>query len=201
MKTLAYLLLFLLLVSFVSIPTVKNKKIIVIGPQSELEIVGSSNVSKFECLFNVKNLNKPIEIGYEEGNDIIYFQKSTLVLENSFFDCGGNGINRDFHELLRTKEHPQILLTLKEIKKKAIAKNTVETLVEIEIAGISQTYVVDVETKQKDNLHISGKLKLNITDFNLEAPTKMLGMIVVSEEIEIIFNLFLEEAKDGLESD
>ena len=174
---------------------------IFISPYSELEIVGSTNVSNFKCLFNVKNLEKPLQIGYREGNEIIHFEKSTLILENSFFDCGGKGINKDFHELLRTQEHPQILLTLKAIEKKSIGESKVKALVQIQIADISRNYEVDVHAHEKENLHIAGKLKLNITDFNLEAPKKMLGMIVVSEEIEIVFNLILEESKGSLNLD
>ncbi|HLW33152.1 MAG TPA: YceI family protein [Aequorivita sp.] len=195
MKTLAYPLLFLLLVSFTNTSTVNKHKTIFISPKSELEIVGSTNVSTFTCLFNVKNLNKPLRIDYWEGDDLIRFQKSTLVLDNTFFDCGGKGINKDFHDLLKTKVYPQILLTLKEIKKKAIADNKVEALVEIQIAGISRSYIVDVEAKQEGDLHLNGNLKLNITDFNLEAPKKILGLIVVSEEIEIIFKLIVGEEK------
>lgn len=193
MKTFLSFILFVSLSSFCPLNMEIGHKTIFISPQSELEIVGSSNVTNFKCLFNIKNLDRPLRIGYTVGDDVIYFHKSTLILENSHFDCGGKGINKDFNDLLRTKEYPQILLTLKEINKKSIASNKVKALVEIQIAGISQMYQVDVHAKQKENLHIDGKLKLNITDFNLEAPKKMLGMIVVSEEIEIVFNLILEE--------
>lgn len=195
MKTLAYPLLFLILVSFTNDSTVTSHKTIFISPKSELEIVGSTNVSTFTCSFNVQNLNKPLRIGYWEGKDLIRFQKSTLVLDNSFFDCGGKGINKDFHILLRTRAYPQILLTLKEIKKKAIAGNKVEALIEIQIAGVNRSYVVEVDAKQEDDLHLNGQLKLNITDFNLEAPKKILGLIVVSEEIEILFKLIVVEEK------
>ena len=195
MKILAYPLLFLLLVSFTNNGSINEHKTIFINPKSELEIVGSTNVSTFTCFFNVKNLNKPLRIGYWEESDLIRFQKASLVLDNSHFDCGGKGINKDFHDLLKTKVYPQILLTLKEIKKKSNADKKVEALVEIQIAGRSRSYKVDVEAKQEEDLHLNGNLRLNITDFNLEAPKKILGLIVVSEEIEIIFKLIVGEEK------
>lgn len=195
MKAFSILTLFVLLASFTLVKMEKHDKTIFISPKSKLEIVGDSNISAFKCVFNVKNLNKPLRIAYEEGKEIIRFQESTLILEASFFDCGGRGINRDFHDLLKTKEHPQILLTLMEIKKESMAEKKVEALVKIQIAGVSRTYKVNVHVNDKDNLHIGGKLKLNITDFNLVAPKKMMGLIVVSEEIEIIFNLYLEEPR------
>lgn len=201
MKTFVFLTLSFLMVSFASIAVEKDEKTIFINPKSELKIIGSTNVNTFKCIFNVENLDKPLEIVYEEDNNVIRFQRSTLVLKNSFFDCGGYGINRDFHELLRTKEHPQILLTLKEIEKETYSENKLKALVEIQIAGVSRSYLVVVQADQKDSLHISGGLKLNITDFDLEAPTKMMGLVVVSENIEIVFNLFLENFKDTLSLD
>lgn len=192
MKILTYSILLILFASFANVQSVTNKKIIFISPKSEFEIVGSSNVNTFKCLFNIKNLNKPLEIGYEEGSSITYFHNSTLVLENTFFDCGGRGINKDFHDLLRTKEYPQILLTLREVEKKSVGDTKVKALVEIQIAGISRSYSLEVQSENKEDLHISGNLKLDITDFNLEAPRKMLGMVVVSKEIEIVFNLIVE---------
>lgn len=201
MKKFVFLALSFLMVSFGNIPIEKHEKTIFINPKSELKIIGSSNVNTFKCVFNVENLDKALEISYIEHNSVIRFQRSTLVLKNSFFDCGGNGINRDFHELLKTKEHPQILLTLKEIEKEANSENKLKALVEIQIAGVSRSYYVAVQADQKDSLHISGGLKLNITDVDLEAPKKMMGLIVVSENIEIVFNLFLENASDTLRLD
>ena len=49
------------------------------------------------------------------------------------------------------------------------------------------------EYLKDENLMINGKLKLNIKDFSLEPPKKMLGLIVVSEIIEINFKLVLKE--------
>lgn len=200
MKTSTILMLFLMLTSF-SIQKEEHNKTIYISPQSKLEIIGSSNVNNFKCVFNVKNLNKPLKIQYEKEDEVIRFKKSTLILDNSFFNCGGKGINRDFHELLKTDEHPQIFLSLKEIRKKTFARNKVEALVEIQIAGVSRNYKVEVEANRRDDLQIEGRLKLNITDFNLEAPKKMMGLIVVSEEIEILFNLFLEDSHKSINWD
>ena len=52
---------------------------------------------------------------------------------------------------------------------------------------------METEFQNEQDWHISGKLKLNINKFNLKAPKKMLGLIVVSDEIEIIFKLVIKE--------
>ena len=43
------------------------------------------------------------------------------------------------------------------------------------------------------NIQVSGVMPLDINDFNLTAPTKMLGMVKVSPKIEIQFSLKILE--------
>ncbi|TDU33807.1 YceI-like domain-containing protein [Gelidibacter sediminis] len=193
MKRLLYLLPLLVLVSFTGLETVNNSTSVRITPQSKLHIKGTSNVTDFTCQYNIKNLNKPIRIHYVSTADVIKFKKSELILENSGFDCGGKGINRDFHDLLKSNTYPEITLSLKQIKLKPDTKNIADATVQIEIAGQKHTYHMETKFHKDNGWHISGVLKLNIKDFQLEAPKKMLGLIVVSEEIEINFKLVVEE--------
>lgn len=193
MKILLFILPFLVLGSFSQTNTVKNSKSVLITSESELQINGTSNVKDFTCEYEIQNLNKPIRIHYEKVDDIIRFEESMLILENNGFDCGGKGINSDFHGLLQSDTYPRIILRLKEIKLKPNKKQTADALVEIEIAGLKQSYHMETKFNNEQDWLISGKLKLNIKDFDLEAPKKMFGLIVVSDEIEISFNLVIKE--------
>lgn len=193
MKKLIYILPVLILVSFTSIHVLKNSKSVLIAPESKLYITGSSNVNKFKCEFNIKTLNAPISVIYSEQQDIIEFENTTLTLENSCFDCGGNAINKDFFNLLKSDKHPHIFLRLKQIKKKHHNKNDIEATVEIEIAGISKSYLMEAQFDNNQDLLIDGQLKLDISDFELKPPTKMFGLIVISEDIEINFKLVVKD--------
>ncbi|MDO7171112.1 hypothetical protein [Mariniflexile sp. AS56] len=193
MKRFSFILSFLLMVSFSSTKVLKHRKSILITPKSTLYITGISNVTDFKCIYNIKNIDAPIPILYESVNDVIKFEKSTLILENNGFDCGGKGINRDFHGLLKSDIYPKIKLKLKEIKLYPNKKNTADALLEIELAGKSKSYHMKIAYDKDQNWIIKGDLKLNIKDFNLEAPKKILGLIVVSENIVINFKLVLQE--------
>lgn len=193
MKRILFILPFLVLVSFSKINLEKSSKSVLITSQSDLHIKGSSNVTDFKCKYNIQNLDEPIRIHYERTNNVMRFENSMLVLENSGFDCGGKGINRDFHGLLQSDIFPRITLRLKEIKLNLNNKHLADASVEIEIAGLTHTYQMETEFHREQNWHISGQLKLNIKDFQLKAPKKMLGLIVVSEEIEISFELVVKE--------
>lgn len=162
-----------------------------IAPESSLKISGTSNVNSFTCAYNTKNLTAPVAVQFEKKNNKVRFQKATLVLDNLGFDCGNRGINRDFHSLIKTKEYPQLYLRLKEIQTTDTKSKTVQALVEIEIAGISKSFEVPVQLKEDDTVCVSGKLKLQLSDFNLEPPKKVLGLIVVHDTITIDFRLMM----------
>lgn len=194
MKRLLFILPFLILVSFSKINTVINSITVRITSQSELQINGTSNVKDFTCQYEIQNLNEPIRIHFEKEQDVIRFEKSVLILENTGFDCGGKGINKDFHGLLQSDIYPRITLTLKEIKLNPHKKNIADALIDIEIAGLTNSYQMKTEFYYKQDWLILGKLKLNIKNFDLEAPKKVFGLVVVSDEIEINFKLVVQES-------
>lgn len=170
-----------------------NNTSIVISPKSQLVIKGTTNVSKFNCHFNIEEIKGPIPLSYVQNEEKYVFKKALLVLGNSCFDCGSSAINKDFVSLLKSNEYPQIVLELKEIKKDSKADNVVHALIEIFIAGESKLYFIPVKIEENKLLKVSGSLNLNICDFNLEAPKKALGLIVVSDIININFDLLIQE--------
>lgn len=160
-------------------------------PHSNLSIKGNTNINKFECEFNSLNFrNRPLNVKYSEKNGRMIFKDTRLYLENENFDCGNRRINKDFLDLLNTKDHPQIVIKLREIEQNG--DDTAKVNLVFNIAGKEKNYVFPVEVTGEEELCFSGKLKLNIEDFGLEAPQKMMGLIVIDKEIEINFNLNIQ---------
>ncbi len=161
-------------------------KTIKILPGSELSIQGDTNITEFGCGFDTDFLEGCKKINYTENGNDIYFKNAVLILKNKGFDCGSKGINKDFHSLLKTAQYPQISLELTKIN--LLQSNKGMAWVYITIAGITHEYKLPIDLPESLD-HFTGNLKLNINDFNLEPPRKMLGLIVIKEEIEIDFNL------------
>jgi hypothetical protein len=65
--------------------------------------------------------------------------------------------------------------------------------VNIELAGVKKSYYIPVIIEKNESIYINGSIKLNICDFDLDPPTKALGLIVVNEEIEIMLQLEVKE--------
>lgn len=166
-----------------------EKRTIEILPGSSLSISGTTNINEFECDFNTLYFqDQDIIVTYSEKGDVLNFKNSILPLENEKFDCGNRRINQDFKDLLKTEKHPEIRLRIKEIDMNR--RENARVTLNFEIAGINKNYSFPVQVTGEDEaLCFTGKLQLNIKDFNLEAPSKMFGLIVIEEEIDINFNL------------
>ena len=168
-------------------------KTIYVSSDSKLYIKGTSNVNKFECHYDVTNLNNPVPVKLTQEGQTLYFKNTKLILDSGCFDCGGKAINKDFKGILKANEHPNIVLNVIELNPVANDASKVEVTLNIEITGIKKPYKMIANLSSQDKYQISGKLKLNINDFNLESPKKMFGLIVVSEIIEINFEMKLQE--------
>lgn len=186
-------LLFLSVFSLVSFSEINETRTTVqISPMSTLCVEGKTNVNEFNCDFDVATINSKIPVTYKSRGESVDFSNASLILNNDCFDCGSRGINKDFKKLLKTETHPQIILTLNNLFLKTDYKNTVEASVSIKMAGVEKQYNIPVELNQKDNFDVKGQMSLNISDFNLEPPQKMLGLIKVKNVITINFNLIFE---------
>ncbi|MEP5255150.1 MAG: YceI family protein [Winogradskyella arenosi] len=171
-----------------------KESVVVLSSESFLRIKGKTNVSSFECQFDMSAISEVIKINYRTLDNKIKFEDTKLVLPNVEFNCGGKAINRDFNKLLNTAEHPKITLKLKEISNLESQSQTLTATIEITISNVTRQYKMPINLAQDQDLHVNGVLPLNINDFNLEAPTKMLGMVKVSPQIEIQFSLKMLES-------
>ncbi len=151
---------------------------------SEVVIEGRSNVNHFNCEY-ITVISKGIkEINYNIYDDTYLLNDATLSLETKAFDCGGRMINKDFNKLMQSEDHPNILIKLKHIK----AYNDIfKITADIYIAGKMNTYTFEMCLNEGDNY--TGMLSLNIEDFDMEAPRKLMGAIKVDPEIDINFDL------------
>jgi hypothetical protein len=190
MKKIAFVLVLLLCGAMTHAQDFQKKKITIL-PGSEVVVIGDSNIAAFQCDFDNSYLEKSQNISYSQDGNEIKFKDAVLVLNNKGFDCGSKGINRDFHDLLQTEDHPRILLDLNKVVLSSPQKGM--ATVGITIAGKERFYEVPVSIKNAAIAEFKGNLHLNIRDYGLEAPKKLFGMIVVKDEIDINFNLFVKK--------
>lgn len=152
-------------------------------PSSKLEIKGSSNVNKFACDFQMQDIST-VSVNYSPSTH--KFQSALIKFPVQSFDCGSRLINRDFKDLLKEKEYP--LLNIKLLEIEPIEEDRVVVKMEFEIAGVKKIYRMPASfTIMKGYYSSEGSIKINIEDFGLEQPKRMLGMIVINTEIDVHF--------------
>lgn len=193
MRVLAVLLFIGSLLSFNSSGIITTDTSVLIKDSSSLRIIGKTNVNTFKCKYDINELRKPMSIDYTSNGKSILFNSAELRLRNENFDCGGRGINNDFHKLLNTPEYPEVILDLQKVAPHPRISNNYVAGVAITIAGVTRNYDLFLKVLPEDDFKVKGILEINLPDFNLEPPQKALGMIRVKDDLLIEFLLDLEE--------
>jgi len=168
-------------------------------PGSYLLIQGESNVNKFQC--NYLDLHADtLDVKVYWQDECLVFQDATIRLDIRAFDCGNRQMNRDLQDLLKTQNYPYISIDILCIDVSStegsliipVRQNPdkIAILTRIRIAGHEKQQRVPVEIFKKDNeRNYTGSILLNLKDFNLEPPTKLMGLIRVDKMIEVHFYL------------
>jgi len=191
MYRLAFLLFVIVLISMTGSDILYNKKTVKILEHSQINILGSTNVNSFTCELNVSEINSVVNVYYNKNQRKILFDNTALHIDVGCFDCGSRLMNSDFKELLKKDIYPEIVLELKEIAMSPKNNNDVLAYMAIYLAGETRLYSFPLKVENEDQMHIYGCLSLTLSDFNLDAPTKALGLIVVSDQIEINIDLLV----------
>ena len=194
MKRIYLIVMFLILTAFSTTYLSEKKSLVIeVKSESEVSISGTSNINSFNCYYNVANLEDPISVSFESRENKMLFQSTVLELESDCFDCGHKAINKDFKKLLKTDLYPKIKLKLIAIEKASKLSNTYNAQVKIHIASCANTYTFPVQVTKDKDIQIKGRLSLDLRDYNLEAPKKMMGLIVVDHDVEVNLNLHLNQ--------
>lgn len=165
-----------------------------ISDESKLSINGTSNVTDFRCQSEHQLQRDSLDFNYIYQGDIITINGVSLSLEVNKFDCGKKGINRDFKSTLKYKEYPFIKITLNEL----VLQDSTDLVpqsahVTIQIADSARNYTVPLNAflSSEERVIVGGNKVLKMTDFGLTPPAPLFGLIQVSDELEIVFEMVI----------
>jgi hypothetical protein len=184
MKIIAFFIVVILNFGFV----VKNKTKVKITNQSEVIIKGKSNVNSFTCTYDKSFFDTEFSVDYFQRSSKTIFEGAKIKIRSNGFDCAHKMITRDFKSLLQTDTFDSILIDVKEVIKLG---ESYSTKVAIQIAGVTKEYTVPIKFDEKQN-NVKANLTININDFNLKPPKKVLGMVKVNESVSINLDLYLD---------
>jgi len=187
------------LISLGMIPgSVSREVIIHIEERSRLFIEGTSNINSFECLCNDRFNPKNVRVSVDDDRETISFFGTTLALKTAALDCDNSKINKDLCTALKADEYPTIDIVLHEASVHGASFN------ERDWTDIKATATLTItDQSRKVSLAVKGRKlsgnrfrfvsikKLKMTDFGVEPPTALFGLVRVRNHITINFNLIV----------
>ena len=166
--------------------------------ESRLAISGESNINQFTCevdnYYSADNLNLFSTSGPE-----YVFSGNNMVINLMEFDCGKALITKDFRETLNANEDPEIkisFLSLDRLPDKNSGNDDMSGMVEVTIAGVSNKSEIPLSMNSgidEGTIYLQGKHTFSFSDFGLTPPSKFMGLINVKNELEVTFDIILEE--------
>lgn len=173
-----------------------------IDNKSSLTLSGSSNINRFECTNFDSFSNGYVLVDNDISKQQISFSNATLHLKIRSFDCKNPLLNRDFYNTLNASESPYIDVELlnafpvPDIASGNISSGKFNANVAITLNKKCRYDEIMVTWEKIDGntYRFIGTKELRMSDFEIVAPVTALGLIRVSNDILIHFDLYIQSS-------
>ena len=160
-----------------------------------ISIEGKTNVNRFEFLYDTSSIKRVQSCG-EKRDGPSSSTHAEFKLPVKAFDSDNNKMNRDFYKMLEASQHPEIIVKIEKSKLQRMVEGELLSSIEINLTLAGKTRVVKTDFSYPtefsgDKILLKGKTTINLNDFSLTPPKKMLGLVRVDETILINFEVAL----------
>ena len=176
----------LFLILLVVIPWVLTAQKYVLSV-TEVNINGTSNLH--DWTMNSKAAEGEVLLAMDNGKlsniERLHFRTKVKTLKS-----GKNTMDNICYEALKEEEHPLITFKLMEVE--SITNGNGSYIVKVSgwmnIAGMTRKEIIVATGSFKNGvIEFSGKHKLKMSDYDIDAPTALFGTIKTGDEIEVVF--------------
>jgi len=150
--------------------------------KQEFIIEGDTSLGDFKCKYESMAKDTLFWNGKTAKNTLLQYE-----IPGKEFGCGNFILNKDFRKTIRVKEYQYTKIELLNIRKNA---DEMACDVKLQLAGKQKRYQ-NVELKRTKNT-LKGTLVVNFSDFDLQSPKKMGGLVKVNEKINLCVVLYTE---------
>jgi len=172
----------------------------VIQKTSNLNIAGHTNVNSFACAVNQYTRPDTITCVYNSERSTGVTLKGSLLIDVNAFDCSNRPMTSELKKTLKQPQYPYLKITFVNLEKMPCPQARNESLkgcVNIEMAGVCKSFEINYEllTKSDACIELIGCRTFCFSDFGLEPPKKMGGIIRVKNELDVQFHLYIQQIK------
>lgn len=173
--------------------------------ESRLWIEGSSNVNQFECraeeyqgeatVPETESENEPSVYPAAQANETLFLK---LDIRVDSIECGKSKMNQDLQKALKAEQYPEISFLFQEANiLDEPNSNQNEDIFILQVKGLltvaGTTKEISFKTEayfiNESRVRATGGTKINMTDFGVEPPTALMGLIRANEELTVNFDL------------
>lgn len=179
----------------------------IVASASRLWFEGSSNVNQFEC--DAENYSgEALLPGYQEQAEFIdhvteILSSVKLEIEVDSIECGQRKMNKDLQKALKAETFPEITFNFMEAELINPPQSyqdafDVEVHGELTVAGNTREirFMTEAYFINDERFRATGQTTIKMTDFGVEPPTALMGLIRADDELTVHFDLVAIENKN-----
>lgn len=169
--------------------------------ESRLWIDGSSTLHDFTCEaeelegYGMLEDSRP-KATHTSNSDESPSARAEVIVRVEVFDCGKKKMNRDFYKALKAEVYPVIRYELERVEVLSLPTDETDhyqllTAGRIILAGVERRIDMAVVGQRMDDgrYRVQGRRLLQMSDFGIEPPTALLGLIRAHDRILVRFDL------------
>jgi hypothetical protein len=170
---------------------------LIVLPDSQLTIDGRTNVNPFKCYIPQYVGRDTLVLQESGGGAKPVFVKGSVSLDASSFDCGMAMMTSDFCKTIKSQSYPAIIIEFLMFERAPTYSTKEEKfkgVLNISLGGATNIFEVDctIERMSSGHIRLKGSRDFKFSDFRLEPPTRMFGLVRVEDSLKVSFNLVLE---------
>lgn len=162
-----------------------------------ISIEGKTNVNHFRFIYDSSNAKK-VQFTQNQSKKSFSIDAVKFELPVKAFESSNKKMNRDFYKMLKASYYPRIIVEIKKSKLRQISNGRELPSLNMDLTLAGKTKTVETrchytEDFSGNKILMKGITKINLRNFSLTPPQKMLGLVEVKETIFINFEVALNK--------
>ncbi|NHE59628.1 hypothetical protein [Cyclobacterium plantarum] len=151
--------------------------------QKEIIVKGKTSIGDFECSYGKEEIGDTLYLGNAPNNSLDF---NIPVKE---FGCGNFLLNGDFRRTLKADQYPVC-----EVRVMRLFRGQKNIYGDLAINLVGKDLKLSNVFFDRNRERLQGKVQLSFEELELEAPSRLGGLVRVEETIELQIDLYLVPA-------
>ena len=176
-------------------PAASTNTALAIGT-AKLTLAGTSNIHAYTASTTAIRVTR-VQLGAAPAGDLLEQAVNPGVVEAfevtipaKSLASEKDGLDKNMHKALKADEHPEITFKLLRFENRPAPATGLRAIGVLRVAGVDRQVAIDIATERKDAaLLVKGTLALLMTDWGIEPPKAMMGMLKTDPKVTITFEV------------